>query len=57
MFTGQLVQLQANQAAGCRGIINEDARLGVKHQVTARVRLKENMPDCENHSPVSTALT
>lgn len=48
MFTGQLVQLQANQAAGWCGIINEDAKLGVKHQVAAQVHLKANMSDCES---------
>lgn len=57
MFTGQLVQLQANQAAGWCGIINQDAKLGVKHQVAAWLRLKANTSDCESHSPVSTALT
>lgn len=57
MFTGQLVQLQANQAAGWCGIINQDAKLGVKHQVAARLRLKANTSGCESRSPVSTALT
>lgn len=55
--SGQLVQLQANQAAGWCGIVNEDAKLGVKHQVAARVPLRANMSDCESRSPVSTALT
>lgn len=57
MFTGQLDQLQANQAAGWRGNVNEDVKLEVKHHVAAQVHLKANMSDYESRSRVSTALT
>lgn len=57
MFSGQLDQLQANQAAGWRGNVNEDVKFGVKHHVAVRGNLKANMSDYKSRSPVSTALT